>query len=110
MSIKENTRWMARCLMVFAVIAFCIGRSKDNDNTTEQPTPPIEQSEKTAADVLANIPGVNIIQNTKDANKRDITTFYFDQPIDHNDASAGTFRQYCVLHYKGRDCVTVLHT
>lgn len=110
MSIKENTRWMARCLMVFAVIAFCIGCSKDNDNTAEQPTPPIEQPEKTADEVLANIPGVTIIKNTKDAKKLDVTTFYFDQPVDHNDASAGTFRQYCVLHYKGRDCVTALHT
>lgn len=86
MRIKENIRWMAGCLMVFAVMAFCIGCSKDNDNTAEQPTPPIEQPEKTAVDVLAAIPGVNIIQNTKDASKRDITTFYFDQPIDHNDA------------------------
>lgn len=110
MRIKENMKWMTRCLMVLAVMAFCIGCSKDNDNTADQPTPPIEQPEKTAVDVLAAIPGVNIIQNTKDASKRDITTFYFDQPVDHNDASAGTFRQYCVLHYKGRDCVTVLHT
>ena len=50
MRIKENIRWMAGCLMVFAVIAFCIGCSKDNDNTAEQPTPPIEQPEKTAVD------------------------------------------------------------
>ncbi len=78
MRIKENKRWMARCLMVFAVMAFCIGCSKDNDNTAEQPTPPIEQPEKTAAEVLANIPGVTIIKNTKDAKKLDITTFYFD--------------------------------
>ena len=60
---------MARCLMVLAVMAFCIGCSKDNDNTAEQPTPPIEQPEKTAAEVLANIPGVTIIKNTKDAKK-----------------------------------------
>ena len=67
MRIKENKRWMVRCLMVLAVMAFCIGCSKDNDNTAEQPTPPIEQPEKTAAEVLANIPGVTIIKNTKDA-------------------------------------------
>ena len=77
--------------------------------------PPTEQTddeepERTAEEVLAAIPGVTIIKSTKDARKQDVTLFYFDQPIDHKDASAGTFRQYCVLHYKGRDCVNVLHT
>ena len=52
MRIKENMKWMARCLMVLAVMAFCVGCSKDNDNTADQPTPPIEQPEKTAAEVL----------------------------------------------------------
>ncbi len=108
-------RWMAICWIALAVTVFCVGCSDDNDNTDELPLPPSEQPsgeepEKTAAEVLAGIPGVTIIESTKDAGKQDVTTFYFDQPIDHKDASAGTFRQYCVLHYKGRDCVNVLHT
>ena len=115
MRIKENMRWMASCWMVLAVMVFCIGCSDDNEKTAEQPVPPTEQPEddepeKTAAEVLSAIPGVTIIQNTQDAKKQDVTLFYFDQPIDHNDASAGTFRQYCALHYKGRNCVNALHT
>lgn len=106
-------RWMASCGIVLAVMVFCIGCT--DDNTAEQPIPPTEETEddepeKTAAEVLADIPGVTIIKDTKDAKKQDVTLFYFDQPIDHNDASAGTFRQYCVLHYRGRDCVNALHT
>lgn len=100
-------------ILPLAVMACLTGCSKDNDVKPVIPEPdpdPVEEPVKTAEELLADIPGVTILQTTKDKNDEDITVFYFEQPIDHTDPSAGTFQQYCVLHYKGPDHVTVLHT
>ena len=96
-------------------VMICMTGCKDDDApvpVTPEPEEPevVEEPVKTAEELLKDIPGVTILQTTKDAEKEDITLFYYEQPIDHNDPSAGTFQQYCVLHYKGPDHVTVLHT
>lgn len=46
----------------------------------------------------------------QDTAENNVVYFYFTQPIDHNDESKGYFKQYCVLHYKGRENLTVLMT
>ena len=92
--------------MLILAVMFLVGCT---DNT-DTPASPVEEPVKTASEVLSKIPGVTIIKDTLDREKKTVTYFYFDQPIDHEDASAGTFRQYCALHYKGPDHVTVLHT
>lgn len=89
-------------------VLVCLTGCKDDDAVSVTPEP--EEPVKTAEELLADIPGVTILQTTKDSIGEDITVFYFEQPIDHTDPSAGTFQQYCVLHYKGSDHVTVLHT
>jgi len=105
-------KWIGNCMMAIAILA-CLTGCKDEDNTPVIPEPdpdPVVEPVKTAEELLQDIPGVTIIQTTKDFYGEDITTFYYEQPIDHTDASAGTFQQYCVLHYKGPEHVTVLHT
>jgi len=100
-------------ILPLAVMACLTGCSKDNDVTPVIPEPdpdPVEEPVKTAEELLKDIPGVTILQTTKDKNDEDITVFNYEQPIDHTDPSAGTFQQYCVLHYKGPDHVTVLCT
>ena len=105
-------KWIFRCMMALAVMA-CMTGCKDDEVepvTPEPEEPVVEEPVKTAAELLSEIPGVTIIKDTIDADKKTVTYFYYEQPIDHTDASAGTFQQYCALHYKGPDHVTVLHT
>lgn len=64
----------------------------------------------TATEILSRIEGVTVILDTIDADRRSIVYFYFDQPVDHDNPSAGTFRQYCAFHYEHPDSLTVLHT
>ena len=80
----------------------------DNDTTSDTPQPGPEMM--TASGILSSIKGVTIIKDTLDADQDSVTYFYIEQPIDHQDASAGTFTQYGVMHYKGPDHPTVLHT
>lgn len=105
MRTNTSARWFSVSMLILAVM-FLVGCT---DNT-DTPASPVEEPVKTASEVLSKIPGVTIIKDTLDREKKTVTYFYFDQPIDHEDASAGTFRQYCALHYKGPDHVTVLHT
>ena len=100
-------KWIYNSMMALAVMA-CLTGCKDDGAAPVTPEP--EEPAVTAEELLADIPGVTILQTTKDADGEEITVFNFEQPIDHTDASAGTFQQYCVLHYKGPDHVTVLHT
>ena len=99
-------RWFHSGMMVLVVLA-CLTGCKDDDSTPVTPDP---EPVQTAGELLQDIPGVTILQTAKDIDGEDITVFSFEQPVDHTDASAGTFQQYCVLHYKGPDHVTVMHT
>lgn len=102
--------WLRAAMFTLAIMALVA--CKDDDTTpAPQPDPePAEEPVKTAAEVLSEIPGVTLIKDTVDVDGNSVTFFYFKQPIDHEDASAGTFQQYCALHYKGPDHVTVLHS
>jgi len=91
-------------------VLVCMTGCTDDDITPVTPEPEPEEPVMTAEELLADIPGVTILQTTKDSNGEDITIFNYEQPIDHTDPSAVTFQQYCVLHYKGADHLTVLHT
>ena len=53
---------------------------------------------------------VSIIKDTIDTDGKSAVYFYFTQPLDHQNPAAGTFKQYCVLHYEHPDSITVLHT
>ena len=98
--------------MLFAVITLLVvGCTDDNINPTtpEEPDEP-EEVVKTASEVLKEIEGVSDIKEEKDEDGNSVTSFYFKQPIDHKNPAAGTFVQYCVLHYKGSKHTTVMHT
>ena len=102
----------SKTLAILALLAAMTlaGCKNDDPAPAQQPEPPAKKTAETAEEVLSQIPGVIVIQNTLDAKGNPVTYFYFEQLIDHEDASAGTFLQYCVLHYKGPDHLTVLHT
>ena len=98
--------------MLFAVITLLVvGCTDDNINslTPEELDEP-EEVVKTASEVLKEIEGVSDIKEEKDEDGNSVTSFYFKQPIDHKNPAAGTFVQYCVLHYKGSKHTTVMHT
>lgn len=108
-NMKSKAIWGIGVMMLI----FFVGCSSKDIPVYEGTTPdsnPTEETVKTAAEVLAKVQGVSGIQETKDAGNYDITTFYFEQPIDHNNPAAGTFKQYCTLHYKGPNELTVLTT
>lgn len=67
-------------------VLVCLTGCKDDDAVSVTPEP--EEPVKTAEELLADIPGVTILQTTKDSIGEDITVFYFEQPIDHTDPSA----------------------
>lgn len=69
-----------------------------------------QRSQPTALEILSRIEGVTVELDTIDADKRSIVYFYYDQPVDHDNPSAGTFRQHCAFHYEHPDSLTVLHT
>lgn len=85
------------------------------DQPTVQPSQPSEQPEPDIKEWLAEILGVSKIEvnetdATDEAPARTYYYFFFDQLIDHNDASKGTFKQRVVLRYNNKDAVNVLHT
>ena len=109
---KKEMKRTARLWMLFAVITLLVvGCTDDNINPTtpEEPDEP-EEVVKTASEVLKEIEGVSDIKEEKDEDGNSVTSFYFKQPIDHKNPAAGTFVQYCVLHYKGSKHTTVMHT
>ena len=109
---KKEMKRTARLWMLFVVITLLVvGCTDDNINPTtpEEPDEP-EEVVKTASEVLKEIEGVSNIKEGKDEDGNSITSFLFEQPIDHKNPAAGTFSQYCVLHYKGSKHTTVLHT
>lgn len=109
---KKEMKRTARLWMLFAVITLVVvGCTDDNINPTtpEEPGEP-EEVVKTASEVLKEIEGVSDIKEEKDEDGNSVTSFYFKQPIDHKNPAAGTFVQYCVLHYKGSKHTTVMHT
>ena len=109
---KKEKKRTARLWMLFAVITLLVvGCTDDNINPTtpEKPDEP-EEVVKTASEVLKEIEGVSDIKEEKDEDGNSVTSFYFKQPIDHKNPAAGTFVQYCVLHYKGSKHTTVMHT
>lgn len=113
MRMKQNmgtkTSWSVMLLMLIFFVACSTNDTPLPERPSSDTTPTVEPV-KTAAEVLATIQGVSDIQETKDAGNYDVTTFCFEQPIDHSNPAAGTFKQYCTLHYKGPNEVTVLHT
>ena len=109
---KKEMKRTARLWMLFVVITLLVvGCTDDNINPTtpEEPDEP-EEVVKTASEVLKEIEGVSDIKEEKDEDGNSVTSFYFKQPIDHKNPAAGTFVQYCVLHYKGSKHTTVMHT
>ena len=108
------TRWMTFTVALLLWSAFFAGCSSDDEVRHIGRTYPADRTDgapvPNGSEVLAGMKGVTVIKDTTDADNRSITWFYFDQPVDHNDPSAGTFRQYCALHYVHPDSVTVLHT
>lgn len=109
---KKEMKRTARLWMLFAVTTLLVvGCTDDNINPTtpEKPDEP-EEVVKTASEVLKEIEGVSDIKEEKDEDGNSVTSFYFKQPIDHKNPAAGTFVQYCVLHYKGSKHTTVMHT
>ena len=81
---KKEMKRTARLWMLFAVITLLVvGCTDDNINPTTPEEPDVPE---------------------------EVTSFLFEQPIDHKNPAAGTFSQYCVLHYKGSKHTTVLHT
>lgn len=68
------------------------------------------QNIQTARDILAKSDRVTIIKDTIDKDGSKVTYFYFNQPLDHKNPEAGSFKQYCAFHYRHPDSVTILHT
>ena len=81
--------------MLFAVITLLVvGCTDDNINPTtpEEPDVP-EEVVKTASEVLKEIEGVSNIKEGKDEDGNSITSFLFEQPIDHKNPAAGPHRK-----------------
>lgn len=62
------------------------GCKNDDPAPAQQPEPPAKKTAETAEEVLSQIPGVIVIQNTLDAKGNPITYFYFEQLIDQRNA------------------------
>ena len=108
---KKDIQWTARLWTLFVLMAILMaGCTDDNIVSSEEKTEEPEEVVKTARELLSEMNGVTNIKDEKDVDGNDVTSFYFEQPIDHKNPTAGTFRQFCVLHYKGPDHVTLLHT
>ena len=110
---KKRMVWMTSvALAAVVMISSCNNDDGLDNRRRQQPVQPDDQEQtvKTAADVLGLIDRVTIIKDTIDKDNSSVVYFYFNQPIDHKNPDAGTFQQYCVLHYEHPDSVTVLHT
>ena len=108
---KKDMKWTARLWMLFVLMAILVvGCNKDNITPPEENPEEPEEVVKTARELLSEMKGVTNITDEKDVDGNDVTSFYFEQPIDHKNPTAGTFLQYCVLHYKGPKNNTLLHT
>ena len=110
---KKRMVWMTTVVFAAVVVISSCNNDDGLDNRRrQQPVPPEnqEQTVKTAEEILRLIDRVTIIKDTIDIDNSSVVYFYFNQPIDHNNPEAGTFQQYCVLHYEHPDSVTVLHT
>lgn len=88
---KKDIQWTARLWMLFVLMAILVvGCSDDN----VAPTPPEEEPEvpeevvKTARELLSEMKGVTNIKDEKDVDGNDITSFYFEQPVDHKSPSS----------------------
>ena len=89
---KKEMKRTARLWMLFAVITLLVvGCTDDNINPTtpEEPDVP-EEVVKTASEVLKEIEGVSNIKEGKDEDGNSITSFLFEQPIDHKNPAAGS--------------------
>ena len=89
----------------------------NDDENPVNPEVPQESSELTVEQWLAKIPGVSdvTVQETTPTKENLMMQqtyyyFYFEQKVDHTDATKGTFKQRVVLRYQGKDAVNVLHT
>ena len=108
---KKDIQWTARLWTLFVLMAILMaGCTDDNIASSEEKPEEPEEVVKTARELLSEMNGVTNIKDEKDVDGNDVTSFYFEQPIDHKNPAAGTLRQFCVLHYKGPDHVTLLHT
>ena len=88
---KKEMKRTARLWMLFVVITLLVvGCTDDNINPTtpEEPDEP-EEVVKTASEVLKEIEGVSNIKEGKDEDGNSITSFLFEQPIDHKNPAAG---------------------
>lgn len=99
-------------ILSLALLFSCSDSSSDSSeqsNPTTQEIPTTQ--ENPAVEVLKKLGDrVTIDSIGKDQEEKSVVYFYFTQPIDHNDESKGSFQQYCALHYKGKDKITVINT
>ena len=108
---RKRLMWMWASILICGTITTLTSCHDIIDNpvsaeTTEQQ----EQVVMTDEEILGMVDRVTIIKDTIDYDQSRVVYFYFKQPIDHNNPEAGTFQQYCVLHYEHPDSITVLHT
>lgn len=93
--------------MLLAATLFSVGCKKD-------PTPadPIVGSafgrQLRSLDIVSIVD--TIVPDQNPANYAELYQVFFNQPVDHNSPSAGTFRQKAYLFYVGNDRPTVLYT
>lgn len=90
-------------------LALLFSCSDSSSDSSEQLNPPTQ--ENPAVKVLKKLGDrVTIDSVGTDQEGKSVVYFYFTQPLDHNDESKGTFKQYCAFHYKGKDKITVINT
>lgn len=87
-----------------AMLTSCSERDNSTDNTPDPVAYTLEW------DVLKNVSGVSDVSAFTDKDGKRTVAFWFTQPVDHSNPSAGTFKQKCVLHYEHADSTVVLHT
>lgn len=110
---KQRVIWMTSVVLTAVVVLSACSNDDVFDNRRRgYSVVPQKEKQKvmTAGEVLGMIDRVTVILDTIDSDKSNVVYFYFKQPIDHNNPGAGTFQQYCVLHYEHPDSLTVLHT
>lgn len=114
---KKNLSWMYAAILVCSMaLTSCEGFVNAVLGVEDNPVETTVQKEPTIEEWLAQIPGVSDVEIRKTTvteltpTQQTYYYFFFDQLVDHTDASKGKFKQRVVLRYKDADAVNVLHT
>ncbi|MDE7373780.1 MAG: peptidase, partial [Odoribacter sp.] len=83
---------MRKCLSLFVVLYLFVGTVFAGDGVLEK---------------LKQIPGVSEVKEKKVEPFGEYYEFWFEQPIDHTDASKGTFRQKVFLGHRNADAPVI---